>query len=81
MDSLVGREPTEEEIQRRQVEGMWDALEDGSAVNEVAEAHATYDRWIGQLVAANPGIDNPKAIEEMGPILEGIAEVYGPQLA
>ncbi len=60
---------------------MWDALEDGSAVNEVAEAHATYDRWIGQLVAANPGIDNPKAIEEMGPILEGIAEVYGPQLA
>ena len=81
LDSLTGREPTEEEIQRRQAEGMWDALEDGSAVNEVAEANATYDRWVGQLKAANPGIDNPEAIEEMGPILDRIAEVYGPQLA
>ena len=60
---------------------MWDALEDGSAVNQVAEDRATYDRWIGQLKAANPGIDNPQAVAEMGPILEGIAEVYGPQLA
>ena len=75
-DSLLGREPDEQEIAQRQAEAAWNALEDGSAVNQVAEAQAQYKGTIERLKESSPGIDRPECIEAMAPIVQQIAALY-----
>src|SRR3954454_8460376 len=57
-DYLTGNEPDEEEIERRQAEAAWGALEDGSAVQHFAESQNNYEGQIDALLDQNPGIDS-----------------------
>jgi hypothetical protein len=80
-DYLTGHEPSEEELLQRQHEAAWNALEDGSAVEQIATGQANFEADMELLKERNPGIDSDQAVESMRPLFDQVAAAYGPEAA
>ena len=77
----MGHEPSEQELLHRQHEAALDALEDGSAVEQIAAGQASVEADIELLKERNPGIDSDQAVEAMWPLFDQVAAAYGPEMA